>query len=49
VSEKELRAVKMYKEGVKVNKICAYLNTSMAQLYRILKRHNVSLRRGERK
>jgi len=45
VSEKELKAVEMYKKDEKVNKICVDMNISMGVLYYYLKKYHVPLRR----
>jgi len=46
--EKSLKAIKMYENGVLVNKICYALGISMSQLYHVLKKHNVPLRQAKK-
>lgn len=40
----ERKVVEMYRADVKVNKICADLDTTLTTLYRILHKHKVPLR-----
>jgi len=49
MSERELKAVEMYKKGEKVYKIFLNLGLSSPTLYKILRKYKVPLRREVKK